>query len=612
MSNSNNQLLLTGLSLIHDSPFKTSQSPKPSLGFSPTTNQYDDLNFDNLYAYLQNDYHERINNKAVEPSEDDNENDLNYLNDLYKVYLSELSNSLIKEETVDDNYKEVTSNMKNIKISNDIKTLFSVTKSSNTNDLILKILIENSLYNLNQYLESKDDYEFIKASIKPKTLQKDQTILSLDEIKALKNTLYDLYSEKGQCETDIEANQSAMADILNKYNDPMDYKPSSRMSKIELEHINHINFDLEKQLISSSLKKYLASVDNLKRLNQEIAHHKKVLFGHFFTCLILGYINNISVNLKLQRNIQSDSLSPISTPKSVSFDALKSPSDKSFKKIQLEKSVFNKSMDELVGLIASIAAQKDISLPAPVGDISNKTQWIKNCINEILNNNKLKQDKESTLRENVYFRSKQNDSPNSSETSISTDFSPKKNLLNKLSSPTHESRSSSANSPKEVNDLKTRIKDLKFANEYLTKQFKSEWESYNKIITEQNLVKLNLEKKLQNTIQNLEKTNNLVIQNETVNQELEKKLDENFNTITQLQKSLTDLQIESIATESPRRSEVDEPMNDVNPRVSVGMMRKEFKRLIDDINNQHFEELTHEINERKRLENLVKKYKEMA
>ncbi|GMM38234.1 Pea2 protein [Saccharomycopsis crataegensis] len=722
-SASNNQVLLTGLSLIHDSPFKSSRSPNPNshnpvFGSSPLLNQYDDKSFANLYNFLKTDYRDRVQNNGVigNPNQVDqtsSENDLNYLNDSYKFYLSELSNTLINNDvnkkgaddqsqpnnnnnTSNNDPKPGFPNLKDIKLSDDIKTLFNATKNSNTNDLILKILIENALYNLNLYLESTDELEFLRSSLKKnRSTNTDRinnsTILSLDEIKKLKRKILALVEERKALQTSVNDSIGALKDILEKYQaqdvDPTgianaDYKPSSRQSRLEFESINTLNSKLERQLIGSSLSKYLLDCDKLKIVNDKIESHQKRLFSHFFTCLVIGYINNISINLKLQKNITTNSLSPVSTPRSPTFSEylFKSPmlnspmlgkkNASSMQMIENKTAIFNKSIDEIVSFVASVAVQKDIQLPDPVDkrtsmmisdynynnndEILSKTSWVKGCINRILNYDQENLLQESTFRENVHLRNTKKDdslegdiSPNSSETSVtSVDFSPsyhlpmmKSPMINRAESP-FGSRSSSVtnnNNSKEVNDLRTKIKDLKFANDYLTKQFKTERESFNKILAEQNLMKLNLEKKLTNAIQNLEQTNLLLMQTEASNGELERKANDSFNTINQLNKQVTQLRIENLGTASPQKSLAEAPMthkglssisverldDDTSLTMpgapgnmapvaspSAGIMRTEFKKIIDDINNKHFVELTNEITERKRLENLVKMYKE--
>lgn len=715
-----NHVVLTGLSLIHESPFKSmvSSATSPTAEI-PSRN-------DSLYGMLKSEYEEHNNNINASFMSDGNNipdslldnSGLNLLNDSYKVYLSELSNSLINNTKVtskSSNHHDGkvhlsintdTNNtadhrsfphLKDINLSEDMMSIFDVTKNSNTNDLILKILIENSLYNLNLYLKSDDSLDFLNPSSMRKKNNKGKksttfrkvdnffcddddatskdsnvTILSLNEIKALKRKIINLYEESNQIKSNISETINSLKDIVDKYEKKQNGSLGSsggvagvlssitggtsfsRELKIEMENISQINTQLEKQLIKSSLMKYLQSHKELEQLKKEISINKKKLFLHFFTCLIIGYINNIEVNLKLQKNLATESiLSPTSSVISSKFDYLKSPtfaspifsasaggplsssassitgaafgvnsSKTTYQMIENKTAIFNKSLDEIVNCVASIAVQRGIKLPEPnsnnmlVGnnysvnnnsEILEKTSWIKNCINTILT----KQVLNDSIVDEI------NGIPNNRKNLYLEDNLSEASLTSPIIGRNENNNSSSVLKDREIIELKTKIKDLKFANQYLTKQFTNERESFHKIISEQQQVKNELEKKLNNSILNLEKTNLLLIQNETTNQGLQKKLNENFQSITSLKKQLAELRINNLdSIDSNNANSMNGDMDgskgtsNTNDHDSgVGMMRKEFKKIIDDLNKQHFQELSEERTERQRLEKLLKLYK---
>lgn len=284
----------------------------------------------------------------------------------------------------------------------------------------------------------------------------------------------------------------------------------------------------------------------------------------------------------------------------------------------------DRETDELLSHIASVAVQRNIILPAPASTSQGDTkiEWAKDCLNTLLSQNL-----DSTVSRDVKDKLVDNED--------------------------------------EITHVKTALKDLQFAHQYLTRQFEDERNLNSNIMNTHKNKKAALEKQLAQNVIALEKSNQRSILVEHEKNVLEKTLDEKMKEIYDLQKQVALLKIDNLGyihtngdtkstTSSPdkmARSPVSpvtgltvntaEGKNDntrskyySNPKTpllqqnintyrngspsspkfnsSISVLRNEFKKLVNEMHTTYKSELEKEKTERKRLEQLLKLYEERS
>ncbi|CCH42457.1 Synaptonemal complex protein 1 [Wickerhamomyces ciferrii] len=280
----------------------------------------------------------------------------------------------------------------------------------------------------------------------------------------------------------------------------------------------------------------------------------------------------------------------------------------------------DKQTDELLSHIASVAVQRNVILPAPASTNSNDSniEWAKSCLNSLLDQN----------------YSNVNDK---------------------------EIKSNSPNDEQELTSLRTALKDLQFAHQYLTRQYEDERNLNSTVMNTHKNKKAAIERQLAENLITLEKANQRSILVEHEKNVLERTLDDKMKDIYDLQKQVALLKIDNLGyihtnndsnsrIPSPEKSQISPVSPDENlsmsheghkdknkylsnPKTpllqqslngsyrnaspsspkfnnSISVLRNEFKKLVNEIHDSYKSEIEKEKIERKRLEHLLKLYEE--
>lgn len=263
-------------------------------------------------------------------------------------------------------------------------------------------------------------------------------------------------------------------------------------------------------------------------------------------------------------------------------------------------------IDELISHIASVLVQRDISLPNPAtgnGSSELKLAWIKSCIDSLL-----------LLP----------------QAGISTPITRSRQMIGDL-----VTDSPNLEDSKETISLKTALKDLQFAHQYLTRQYEEERSVNNQAM---NVLRTKLQKNqesLLKTNKELSKQALNVINLETQLNNKNIELLDQTQEITELNKKLNLLQIDHLGENqlTPPTSSSNTFIDDRNAlspvtgygfsgtdskhssseipvllqsSISNNVLRVEFKKLLNDVTTKHEQELQKEKQERLKLENLIK------
>lgn len=462
------------------------------------------------------------------------------------------------------------------------------------NYLNLKVLIENSVFDT-------------------KNINKD-SILSLASLKQLKIKISENQELKEYLLSKFAVSQQFMTTmILN----PEKYHDLDIDNKLLLKIIK-LNDNLQKQLFEV--------VEELERLNTKLNNHN-------LACLVLGYVEDIKItsisNQRYQYSNRGDSTSPMPSPLKGQHlsSSINTPSSERF----LMMADTNKSFDTLFSHIASIAAKRNIVLPSPPIEESNeaRVEWATRCIDSILI--KVLPEDFNTTAHSIANQSSST-IINRSASNLSTPTTETSQFLNEssiISSP-------NKGSDKLLMEYKTALNDLRFSHQYLSKEYEHSRETSFKVIQEFKKKNSLLEKennrlKQKQALKNdfddeLYDTNtNTNSNNESTQQDLESKERE----ISRLRKELNLFKIENLGMKpatlggfSPTHNisaqslvisndYIDDTSGDNEENISRpvsssgmsnGILRKEFKKIVSNIQDQYEVELGEERMRRRQLE----------
>lgn len=437
------------------------------------------------------------------------------------------------------------------------------------NYLNLRVLIENSVFDV--------------------SMIKKEAILTLSHLKHLKKTLQ--------------------------------YKLETRdylLSKFQISHefllslITNPKWEeqLDVPFLLKSLKLNVKLQDVLFSINNDIESLTRKLNNHNHACLVLGYVEDIRLAA-----LSSGSMNAEANCSQFSMNEKQDHSLSTSESVQ-------KSFDSLFSLIASTAAQRNIQLPSPTfkedeqSSFASRLDWTQKCIATIV------------------LDQKQGSRPHSNDEAITEE------IAGGLHDSAQASQSKLApfgatsdislggENEKSVSELKTALNDLRFSHQYLTREFEHSRASSMKTIQEYRKRMNFLEKEI-NKVKDAEEG-----QREISCDDIEAKDRE----ISKLRKDLNLLRIETLGyrtSKSPSSScsanisclspvaanleyleekgypgEQSSPYeirpNSSGSSMSTGILRDEFKKIVEELHDQYELELCEERMRRRKLEEELK------
>ncbi|GEQ66425.1 hypothetical protein JCM33374_g88 [Metschnikowia sp. JCM 33374] len=417
----------------------------------------------------------------------------------------------------------------------------TVAGSKDQNYSNMRVLIENSVFDTSQ--------------ISPKS------ILSLSKVKSLKNMI----AEKKELKEYLE--EKCL--LSSQFCSTLFSSPQSSSS------------ELDARLLLKILKQVNGLQSQLMQVSQELGELELKLKNHNLVCLVSGYIEDVRIS-NMSRGRVFDS-SPSTSRTTEDADS-------------------SRAFEALFSHIASLAAQKNVILPqypssSSVSDtLQEKISWASECINALSN----------TPSQPSSAATEDYNSTGVEEDSVVKDHS-------FLSASPYSTYNKSASSEKVLSEYKLALNDLKFSQEYFAKEYEYLKENSLKTISEYRKKNTYLEKELSR----LSGSSPAPLQNPS-RESLKSKDQEIFK----LRRELNELKIEYMGTKGSKTTKAVSPSllsslegdkkdnyiqsvasssTQVNS-TSTAILRKEFKKIVEDIQDQYEIELEQEKAKRRDLE----------
>lgn len=332
--------------------------------------------------------------------------------------------------------------------------------------------------------------------------------------------------------------------------------------------------DLDPQLLLKILKQTSNLQLELIALSQDLEALTHKLNSHNMACLVLGYVED----LKLSALTTSAALNePLSRPESsVTSELLQ-------------------AIDLIFSHVASIAAQKSIQLPDYPGSeqesIQSKISWTTQCIDAV------------AQRPSSFSADPEPMDPSIND-SVVRDHS-------FLSASPYNAYKNNNQDSKTISEYKLALNDLRFSHQYFMKEYEYLKENSMKTILEYRRKNGLLEKELTQV------KNGSSFSLSSSSRDL---LESKDKEIAQLRREVNNYKIECLGNKSPRNSTIGtghspEPIDmesspsykSLGPSVSSAILRKEFKKMVAEMQDQYEIELNEERFKRRDLEEKLQK-----
>ncbi|RLV96241.1 hypothetical protein JA1_000448 [Spathaspora sp. JA1] len=481
-------------------------------------------------------------------------------------------NSTSPESTITSVFSE---NDEDDNASDNLDTVVA-SSSSKLNYLNLKVLIENSVFDTRNI--------------------NNDSILSLSDLSNLKNQIEVKSDLKQYLLSKISISQQFINDII--FRETQTEENQETIGTKSLIKVMKSNSTLQSQLI---------------KVTTELEDLTKQLNNHNLSCLVLGYIEDIRASsagpMMSKSSEQDPPLTPLDSPGSNnritgSFIPSSTPRTDTFSKIY----------DTLFAHVASIAASRNITLPplpSPGESPDTNIKWVQHCIDTII------ADQTPAPAAEVSVPARDTSMSNITNSSI---------ILSGQYSPTR----GTVNPDKVLIEYKTALNDLRFSYQYLAKEYEHSRDSFNKVISEYKKKVTHLEGLVQRNQMLTSPPDSATSTTTPTYDSLEVKEKE----ISRLRKELNLLRVEnirkdqSISPGSGSSTDLPDPINSelfqmmhltishdegdetnslqsnrpssVNG-LSTGILRKEFRKIVGDIQDQYELELAQERLQRRQL-----------
>lgn len=562
--------------LMKSSPFQVIHGGDSDLNYNLKNTTPELLKFQ-----LQEQYRNKLSDLH------ENHHDLPNLNLLYTQFLQGSFNNHL-QTNIDQEHITLEAEVPSLSstpITDNEEEGYITIGDNKANYINLRVLIENSVFDTSK-------------------INKD-AILTLPRLKKLKQEIEDKKEFKQYLLSRYGISQQFFTEMLNT-----DKQESLNLDAPLLLKFLKLNNYLQQQLLQVS-----EDLDNLiLQLN-----------NHNLTCLVLGYIEDIKLTSLSVTGPPLSTSSPFTSPKRM-------PKSSSIL-IEQPLKLVSKTFDTLFSHIASIAVQRNIQLPQPSANtdpetIQSRIQWAQDCIDTILST------------QPVLMRTPVNEKSmdlSADETSSRNDFSQDHSFLNE-SSITSASPQKSQNNGNLLAEYKTALNDLRFSHQYLSKEYEHSRESSLKVIQEYRKKNSILEKELNK----LKKTN--LSNQSSILYDSSDNIDAKDREISKLRKELNLLKIDKLGIKnsatklaSPNSSnsalsalspitsnfpssytDVDgietesvipsRPTSTNSSSTSNGILRTEFKKIVEDIHDQYELQLTEEKYKRRQLQDKFQEF----
>ncbi|KAK6457619.1 protein required for some forms of polarized growth, localized to sites of polarized growth [Scheffersomyces xylosifermentans] len=509
-----------------------------------------------------------------------------------------------------------------------------IDKNANThNYLNLKVLIENSIFDTSK-------------------INKD-AILSLSSLKSLKNAISESKEKQRYLLSKITLAQQFIADIVME-----DLHNSGENSDINSTSSNPV----DAKLIIKILKSTGSLQDQLININTHLETLTTKLNNHNLACLVLGYVEDVKLSTSgnafeehLRSNRQSNNnitgaSSPLTSPGRANVN---------------DNDSLLKSFDSMLSHIVSIAAQRNVTLPSPPtaqDSLDNRTKWAQKCIDEILlQSQPISENNISVLASETEFPTQAENGSTTinnnnnlvkngrfSTSTSSTNNTPSKkadySLLNDTSFFSNSSFSPSKTvNEKMISEYKTALNDLRFSYQYLSKEYELSRESSSKLIQDYRKKINALEKE-----QHKNKNHSRASQSSSSDSNNSEIIMNKDKEIAKLRRELNELRVDrlgmrtgngsSYSLASPKMShdtshlqtqvspitgeslqvphdtlsedeDISRPVSASYSGMSNAILRKEFKKIVNNIQDQYEVELSEERLKRRQLQMEVQSLK---
>lgn len=419
--------------------------------------------------------------------------------------------------------------------------LRAVQEDGGANYMNLKVLIENSVFDAS------------KTSV--------TSVLSLHKAKQLKRAIADKKEHREYLEQRIAISNQFCSTLLGSPGADASQMDASLLLKIFKQ-----NIDLQQQLMDLSA--------DLDQLCQKLTNHN-------MACLVLGYVKDVELS-------NSSSLD-LSTPESKG-QSVDASSDKSF--------------ESLFAHIASLAVQRNVQLPDHSLDLNNtllgKIAWAQSCIDAIVGSSTASSPSAPSSVPTTASGTRGGD------VSVSEDNS----VLNDHSFLSASPYGALANLDKTISEYKIALNDLRFSHQFFMKEYE---------YLKENSLKTILEYRRKNTALEKEVARYRNGSSVSLNDTHRDSVDAKDREIAKLRRDVSLLKVELLGSKSPRNSvmlspsllaadaESDAttsliPKQYVSSSTSNAILRKEFKKLVSDMQDRYEVELGEERLKRRQLE----------
>lgn len=424
--------------------------------------------------------------------------------------------------------------------------LKAVAGADRTSYMNLKVLIENSVFDAS------------KTSVK--------SVLSLHKAKQLKIAIAAKKEHKEYLEQRMSIANHFCATLLAGTDAAADLD-SGLLLKIFKQ-----NIDLQQQLMALSAE--------LDLLNQKLTNHN-------LACLVLGYVKDVELSHS------ASGMDLASASKDAPVDA-----------------VSQQAFESLFAHIASVAVQKNVALPDHALDTDNtlagKIAWAQSCIDAIVQSSAESAAAPPAPSTATSTLTRATDVTSVADNSVLNDHS-------FLSATPYATLNGNA-LDKTISEYKIALNDLRFSHQFFMKEYE---------YLKENSLKTILEYRRKNAVLEKEVARHRDGSSMSLNEFSRDTLDAKDKEIAQLRKDINLLKVEYLGSKSPRNSTIASPPLPFAPEMgasgtpipqkptassaSSAILRKEFKKLVTDMQDRYEVELGEERVKRRQLEDKLAK-----